>query len=125
MTRAEQFTKEMIYTRSLVAQLTRISLDDQEERFFESALQWLELITGNDAMAVQQLPKLKEFWGFWKKTWLNADKAFLLHYRKCDPAMYATVYDHFHRITLDNPVMNGTSVHCDYHLLIKGIAVLR
>jgi len=119
---------EIELVRSEVAQLTGISEEKQNLMLFERGYQWLELTTDNDAQALQHMPRTKEFWGFWKKTWHQADKAFVeffkVYGRNC-PKSAPMYYEHFHRVTKDNALMSGTSVQCDYHLLIKGLATQR
>jgi hypothetical protein len=126
MNYATLLSAEMALTRKRVERLTGITEDRQNMLLFDSGYDWLELTTGNDAQALQHMPRTKEFWGFWKKTWHRVDIAFLrfVHDAHVQNNL-VDYYNHFHRITKDNAIMNGTSVQCDYHLLIKGLAVLR
>ena len=122
--RLHRLQKEMDSARKTITSLTDISSDDQNKLFFESAFEWLAVITDNDDQAMQQLPKLREFWGFWKKTWFHLDMVFINHvYAFClNDEETRNYYYMIHRTTIDNRHAHSTSVECDYHMLMKKLS---
>lgn len=122
--RVKLLQSKMDEARKTVSRITRINAEQQNELFFESALEWLSVITDNDDQAMEQLPNLKEFWGFWKKTWYNLDKVFIDHVRSCRLTEIEAInyYYMIHRTSIDNRHAHSTSVECDYHMLMKRLS---
>ena len=122
--RLQRLQKEMDSARKTICSLTDISIDEQNALFFESAFEWLAVITDSNPHAMEQLPKLREFWGFWKKTWFHLDMVFINHvYAFClEDHEVKNYYYNMHRTTIDNRHAHNTSVECDYHMLMKKLS---
>jgi hypothetical protein len=112
-------------TRARVAKVIGESEENLILFFHESAYEFLELITGDNEKAIQYLPRTKEFWGYWKRVWQNADFEFLNHVRDyaCE-SVYSrrelfNLYKYFHRITLDNPTLNNATVQAGYYMIMR------
>jgi hypothetical protein len=111
---------EMIETRLNVARIVGVSDDKLEQMMVDAGLDWLDLVTQNSP-AASNIARMKEFWGFWKKTWHKTDLEFLKLVRTWDIRSFKLIYyyEYLHRISHDNPHLNNTSVNCDYHMLLR------
>lgn len=119
ITKIEELQAEMQRTRERVLVLTGIRENDLSDMILDSGEEWLKLITHNDARALQYIPRTREFWGFWRKTWHNLDLAFLDCSERCNLNRYqAETFYHFtHRITADNSNVLNSRVQAHYHML--------
>lgn len=116
--------EEMKRTRLDVQHHTGLSPERQEQMFFEGAFVWLGMITNNDQRALQHLPLMREFWGFWKKAWLRIDQDFVETMNRCSMSRKDCLkqYDGMHRITLDNVHLNNTITQAQYHIIRKMVS---
>lgn len=114
----QQLHKEMELTRAQVLRLTGMRENDLNDLMIDNATEWLRLITHNDARALEFIPRTREFWGFWKKTWHKVDVAFLQLNGQCPFNRHAEIiYCHMHRVTRDNIHMNNATTQANYHML--------
>jgi hypothetical protein len=113
--------QEIRATRKEVARITGMDQHQIEMLMVDLALEWLEMIAGPQDKAREYVPKLREFWGFWKKMWHTTDLAFLKEAEKLSLSrqQMERYYKHVHRITRDNPNMNNTTVQCDYGMIAR------
>lgn len=111
--------------------LTGMTPDEQRARMVEAALDWVELMTNNDPVAIKHIPATPEFWGFWKTVWLYANKQFIswaqyaLLAEIIERHELAFYFDAMHRSSFDNDIINTPATEAGYHVVIKQLAVKR
>lgn len=116
----ETLQKEMEATRVRVRQITGMSDNDILDLQLDAAHEWLVAITRNNTEAVENMKRLREFWGFWKKTWHKADLAFIDYVERWEVQdAVENLYRHYHRVTLDNAHINNPNITAEYHLVSK------
>lgn len=114
----EQLHADMLRTRAEILRITGIRENDLNDLVIDGGHEWLALITHNDARAMEFIPRTREFWAFWKRTWHTIDLAFItMNERIPLGRQAASLYYCMHRITRDNIHLNNMSVHAHYHLL--------
>lgn len=123
-TQADLFKVELDCTRTEVMDVTGLSEDELEQIMFEQAFAWLQAQGCDPAMQLN-FASNKEFWGFWKRSWYQADREFLRHfyYWGYDPMQCVHFYEWFHNS--DSYPMNDAMINSAYHSLIKTLAVKR
>lgn len=116
-----ELQREIAHTREEVLRLTGISLEKQDLLFVEAGLDWIEMITQGDRKAMELMPKMREFWGFWKKQWLRIDLQFIQtigpgNMSRTGSAIY---YEGMHRISYENKLIANISTQAHYHIIRK------
>ncbi len=108
-------------TRELVVDLTGLSSDRINEMMFESAFKWLHH-TGCDDHIAHQFASTKEFWGFFKRLWHEADRDFIRHFYASGLYEMPKVYYEDWHIPASR-AMNSHYAHVGYHSIIKTLTV--
>lgn len=123
----KQLHEEMQHARERVLALTGIRENDLNNMIIDGGEEWLKLVTRHNARALQFLPRTREFWGFWRKTWHQMDLVFLAIDDHCrlNREMAIFYYYETHRITLDNQNVNNSRVFAHYHLLRSMITYMK
>jgi hypothetical protein len=116
-----ELTAFMQETRELVVDLTGLDSERINDMMFESAFAWLRHIGCDDHIA-NQFAATKEFWGFYKRLWHEADRDFIRsYYRFGLDAMPKVYYEDWH--LPNSRAMNTHYAHSGYHSIIKTLAV--
>lgn len=118
---------EMQRARERVLALTGIRENDLNDMIIDGGNEWLKLITHHNARALEHMPRTREFWGFWRKTWHQMDLCFLAIDDRCNlnREMALFYYYETHRITLDNVNVNNSRVYAHYHMLKSMITYMK
>lgn len=115
-----ELQKEMEATRMEIRRLTGLNDNDLNDMLIDGAHEWLLLITAGNATAVDHMQRLREFWGFWKKTWHKADLAFIEFMKQWAAESGAlNYYRQYHRVTMDNELINNPNIQAEYYLVRK------
>jgi hypothetical protein len=143
MIMANHIATDMMQTRDQVLAICDLQPDALNELQFETALQCLEKVLQSDAHGIAELPKNAAFWAWWREQWYRRDVQFLTSLQwNVDLMKYTcllpggntrvvllgtssmqSMYLRYHRVSIDNPLVNNRSIEVSFHCMLKDLSI--
>lgn len=119
MTRKEQADQKQAILEAVIYQWTGLRIEEQRTFLYQSGLEFLQIMEGNEGEYFKKMESNKSFWNWWRGKWYSRDHAFVirelpklkaLKSRYIEP--YYKAYHNLHQL------MDETPIETSYYQLV-------